>query len=252
MTLPLRSRAGRRQDSIVAPLAVEPVQKAVPREAGNVRPLSNAGGFTVESQIGGVGLPSVSQLLFGSGPSAVVFIVRAVVVSAIYRSAVWALTHVFVERLECSPAFADRDAASTVVRKLLMFRIQASLAHRRPRGILRSVPVVPRVTVRGRSGAAPATDGLSAQQRVRIAQICTAAITRAEPDDDPVPPFICWPDRSEQSEALSGDVFCSRPPYSIWSQAVSSFTGDGAVRGWWALVTSASLASNYPTSQVPA
>lgn len=78
-------------------------------------------------------LSPIALLLTARGPTAIIRKVALVVVNAINRMTCWTRTHISFEVCKTmKPAFAYRDATTSVVFKLFRSRIQASALHSLP------------------------------------------------------------------------------------------------------------------------
>lgn len=78
------------------------------------------------------GAPLVSLLCSPVGPPAIFRAISLAVVDTVNRIPVRARTHVFNERAERRPSFADRDASPAVIFPLLVSWIEAAVTHASP------------------------------------------------------------------------------------------------------------------------
>lgn len=85
---------------------------------------------------------SISRLLDHAGPAAIFRRIRAVIVDAVDGITRWAFSHVGNEIGEGAPPLANRDSATAVMFPARLFRVHASLPHRRPHDIQRMPSVV--------------------------------------------------------------------------------------------------------------
>lgn len=150
----------------------------------------------------------VSVLLFVCGPLAVAGFVIAVVVYAFECHAERLLAHVGQKVAEVSPAFADRDTASTIIFPLRLIAIKATPEYSLPRNIgpafraFASVPVTPVKLCRVLNVPAPASFGAPATD-IRFAHnLLFAAFTLAEDAVAAIPggTDISWRSRSNHSQ----------------------------------------------------
>ena|SRR3990167_4516707 len=112
------------QGAFDRPTQVEPsIQRSDGDTAVPARPFSNGHSTTAERQESIIA--PIPGLFHASGPTAILWSVRPVVVDAFNRmNRRWARSHVGKERFErCRPLRAHRNAAATIVAIVLSFRI---------------------------------------------------------------------------------------------------------------------------------
>jgi len=192
--------------------------------------------------------PFIALLLRSRGPAAVARFVIAVVVDAVNRQSWRAIAHVVAEVFKARPPFADGDPAATVERKVNSVRIQAAFFHCYPGSICR------RRDAAVLSGAlalqAATTCSIARGQATARHECFGAALAQASPHNasTAIAMFRRF-DNSQVPKNMPGQVACALAQpnwgYSFISHAVSSYVGDGAVRGQRALDTFAGLAFNY-------
>lgn len=189
--------------------------------------------------------PHVATLALLRGPFAIVRGISFIDVASLQCQSMRASTHVCDEVTEVFPSFADCYSAASIITKSLVAWILTSAASCGPCRILfrhlslYCCAVSDRVLVFQASAAFGITS-----QITRGHKGLTPAIALALPDDVTADSRCCRRNRCQFTTAVSGEV--SRRSTVCPSHAVSSSVGDGAVRGWRAVMTFASLA-NYPT-----
>lgn len=130
----------------------------------------------------------VRGLLFARCPPAVLFGVPEVVVNAVEGQPVRGIAHVRVEGGEVlSPAFADRDASTTVVAESVVFGVHATADHVSP-ALVRSrrfadtcLPVPREAVAGGIAEKTPATARVSHLQAAAEDDMFSAAVALAPP-----------------------------------------------------------------------
>jgi hypothetical protein len=129
---------------------------------------------------------AIVGLFLHGRPTAIARFVIPVVVDAVDREAMRALTHVSQEIIEDQPSFADSDAAPSIVFPNMAFWIEASGFHGRPRtvGVSNAFLVCGGVPVSGLSFPfslkAPAARGVATRQIVADGDDFDTAITETQ------------------------------------------------------------------------
>lgn len=148
----------------------------------------------------------VYGLLFSCCPSAVFFLVGAVVVDAVQRLTTWGFTHIGQKLLKVvDPRWRDGDTAATVVGKRLRARIQTAIFHLDPRGIFPRITAtvgdlaLPKLNAKAAAGA-----GIAFTQIMTADDGFLAAFATATPPSDTFGP--CRSGRAFNDEQTSERV----------------------------------------------
>lgn len=209
------------------------------------------------------GLRSVAGLLDWGRPSAVAGFVVSVIVNAVNGRVRRSLAHVVSEVFVGEPSFADRDPAPTIAGEVVDARISAAFSHRLPgseRPCYRADSG--RSVTRELLGSAlrcclslqtTTTRGIAVGQAASGRECFGAAGTQAAPHHAvPSAPASRF-DSRQATECHTSQIAGARVEpnwgYSVVSQVVSSFKGDGAVRGCGSLATILSSAPFYQSAE---
>lgn len=148
-------------------------------------------------------LPSIRRLLVMCRPSAIAWLVVAVVVDSVNRVAWGPSSHISEEVFELLPSLAHFDAASAVILVFMVFHILATRNHSQPNVVLRGARhSVDREASKGSLGTQTSAASTLPHDYMIAPCLCgVAAITGKQPVL-----VSCALDRNKSAEALTGDV----------------------------------------------